>query len=900
MIRRARNALLGLLLVAIVHTQAGTPEGGGASGDSVRGPVLRLLPRNQQHIRPFGDQTFPSYRRPRIGLVLSGGGARGLSQIGVLRALEEAGIRPDFVSGTSIGSIIGGLYAAGYSVDQLERAITSIDWDELLRLSNQGGRENLFVDQKPVSDRSIVTILFDGLRPVIPQAVSNGQRLTNLLNDLVLRAPYHSANFDELSIPFRAVATDLYSGTRVVLSSGSLAEALRASATIPVLYSPVTRDSLALVDGGMNANIPADLARAWGCDLVIVVNTTSPPRHPSQITNPLETLDQVLNILMEKSNAEQLRYADVVITPDLGDHLATDFDNADSLIIHGYHEAATAVPAIRDVQRALLAQSLDGEARGVTGDTTFHARFPDRVLDTLARLLHSSNSRSIDVAGAGDGWAVSADFLPRLRAIRIIGAARELEPVLRDEVEACLQRPVCAETVRRVCERTLGVYRSRGYALAKIDSVTIDTLAGRMELVVREGRIGSVFVEGNSRTDTVVILREFPLRQGQLFRTEDARTGMDNITSLNLFHQVSFSVDEELRDPTVSIRVEERPSQVLQISALVDDERNAQAAVELRDANFLGTGSELAGSFFGGFRNRRYTLRYNTNRVWYTNLGLKTELYYDIRDFNTYRDTPGLPFNRFAREIAIQSRRVLLGAQMSAGFYAGRFGYVTGALTLEHQELNSFATVEPDATGINEEQRVVSFSIGTTIDTQDRFPYPRKGMYLLFTYVSAQTALGSEAAFTRVRAQYDVYITAPGQRWTVHPRVLFGYGDRTMPRTEDFRLGGLATFYGMRESEFTGQQVFVGSVELRTLLPVKFLFDSYLLLRYDLGRTWDIPEQIKFADLRHGAGIAIGLDTPIGPADFGIGRSFLFARENGKSFTQWGPTALYFSVGIGL
>ncbi|MBL0175693.1 MAG: patatin-like phospholipase family protein [Ignavibacteria bacterium] len=139
MIRRARNALLGLLLVAIAHTQAGTPGGGdAASGDSIRGATFRLLPAQRQHIRPFGDQTFPSYRRPRIGLVLSGGGARGLAQIGVLRALEEAGIIPDFVSGTSIGSIIGGLYAAGYSVDQLERTVTSIHWDALLRLSNQG------------------------------------------------------------------------------------------------------------------------------------------------------------------------------------------------------------------------------------------------------------------------------------------------------------------------------------------------------------------------------------------------------------------------------------------------------------------------------------------------------------------------------------------------------------------------------------------------------------------------------------------------------------------------------------------------------------------------------------------------------------------------------------------
>lgn len=903
MIRRAGIALMGMLLhglscgVGCLHAQEA------AVADAPRAAAYRLVPTERERPHPFSATEFPSYRRPRIGLVLSGGGARGLAQLGVLRALDEAGIRPDFIAGTSIGSIIGGLYAAGYSTRRLEQTIRTIDWDDLLQLTNPSGRDDLFVDQKPVSDRSIVTLRFDGLRPVLPLAVSNGQRLTNLLNSLALDAIYHSRSFEQLGIPFRAVATDLYTGARVVLDSGSLSEAMRASATVPVLYAPVLRDSMALIDGGINANIPVDIARSWGCDLVIAVNTTSPPRRSAQITNPLETLDQVLNLLMERGNAEQLQHADVVITPSIGDHLATDFRDVDSLIAMGYRQAVHMLPAILRARRELFARALADSATGLLRSASPPVRFPDAVLDTLARLLTTSHSAAIDVSpssAARSGWRVSAKLLPRLRSVVITGASKELLRTLESETEGVLSRPFNATVVRDVCERVLTVYRSRGYALAGIASLEIDTGAGMLRMHLDEGRIGSVSVVGNSRTNAVVILREFPLQTGHLFRTEDALDGMTNITALNLFHQVSFQILDESRDPAIVIRVEERPSQVLQISTLVDDERNAQLALELRDMNLFGTGTELSGLFFGGFENRRYAVRYNTNRMWYTNLGMTLETYYDLRDFNSYRERTDLPFNRFSREIDLRLRRILYGAQATLGLYTGRFGNVTGNLTIEQQELNTVQRLTETAAALHEAQRIVSFGFGTTIDTKDRYPYPRKGMFLQIAYTSAQAALGSEVPFSRVKAEYDVFISSANETWTAHPRLLFGYGDKTMPRTEDFRLGGLSTFYGMREGEFTGQQLFVGSLELRARLPIRFLFESYLSFRYDIGRTWEIPEQIKFGDLRHGAGLALCLDTPIGPADLAIGKSFLFLTQNGATYTKWGPANLYFSIGVGL
>jgi NTE family protein len=193
----------------------------------------------------------------------------------------------------------------------------------------------------------------------------------------------------------------------------------------------------------------------------------------------------------------------------------------------------------------------------------------------------------------------------------------------------------------------------------------------------------------------------------------------------------------------------------------------------------------------------------------------------------------------------------------------------------------------------------VSLAASTTIDTQDRYPYPREGMLMLLSYTSAQEALGSARTFSKFSARYEVCISDGNGRITIIPRLQFGYGDRTMPRTEDFRLGGLYSFIGMRENEFSGRQLLLGCIEARYKAPFDILFDTYLSLRYNLGRTWEIPEQIKFDDLRHGAGISVGLDTPIGPADFGIGRGFTFMQDV-KPFIRWGPLNMYFSIGVSM
>ncbi|MGB5075501.1 MAG: patatin-like phospholipase family protein [Bacteroidota bacterium] len=875
-------------------------------------PFLVSVPMKQVTL-PGGEVQGRAPWRPCLGLVLSGGGARGLAQIGVLRAFEEAGIRPDFIAGTSVGSIIGGLYASGYNARRLENAVHRIDWKTVLQLSDEADRSLLAVDQKPISDRSILTLRFDGLQPVLPQAVSNGQRLTNLLNELALQGLYHEDDFDQLGIPFRAVATDLYTGKRVIMSSGSLAESMRASSTLPVVYAAVARDSMLLVDGGLMSNIPVDIAVDAGCELIVAVNTTSPLRRSGQINNALETIDQVFNVIMAPQSEGQLELADIVVTPELDDLSGIDFTLADTLIALGYAAGRNAVAKLQSRLTEAAAARMPKPA--IVADTYYAALVSDlnnpdpwfKESHTLSDIylkavMFSQDEKysSVNLRIYEDGRAeILLESAPRLTAIEIIGSQLLSQADLAGIQSRWVGQPLVADLPRQVSEYILEDYRNRSYSLAHIDSIWIGHL-GVLRVWVDEGVIGSITVSGNTRTNDVVILRELPMQAGEVFRMTQMKKGMENLLALSLFHHVSYDIERDEGRTHIVVRVVERPSQELQTGILVDNERNAQLGLLLRDANFLGTGTEIAATFFSGQNNREYSLRYSTNRMFYTPFSARIEGYFGFRDYNNYEDVQGLPPERFDRELTYVYRDIAYGTAASFGLYVQRFGNLLGTLRFEQQRIRTDQILKMDAEPLNEDHLLVELSFSSTIDTQDRYPYPRQGLLFEAEYASAQATLGSEVAFTRLTIGYDFYVPVIPDKLVLHPRFLFGYGDKTMPRSEEFRLGGLASFMGMRENEFNGRQIMLGSAEVRYTLPVRILFDSYLSVRYDLGRTWENPELIKIEDLRHGIGLKLGLDTPIGPADFAIGRSFYFLRNNSSTPIRWGTTNFYFSIGVRL
>jgi NTE family protein len=280
-----------------------------------------------------GAASAPAAARPRIGLVLSGGGARGAAHIGVLKVLEELRVPIDVIAGTSMGSIVGGSYASGQTVANMTRDVARIKTEMLAK--DQPPRAEIATHLKQEDWLDFIGPQF-GYRDgslMLPKGAITGVALEAVLRELALAKG--AWDFDKLPIPFRAVATDVVTGQMTVLKSGDLAIAMRASMSVPGAIAPVQLGDKMLVDGGLTRNLPVDVARAMGADVVIAVNLGTPLLRRDQITSALSVSLQMLNILTEQNvgaSLASLQPRDVLILPELGDYSAGDFDNMPSTI----------------------------------------------------------------------------------------------------------------------------------------------------------------------------------------------------------------------------------------------------------------------------------------------------------------------------------------------------------------------------------------------------------------------------------------------------------------------------------------------------------------------------------------------------------------------------------------
>ena len=333
-------------------------------------------------IEPGGES------RPKIGLALSGGGARGAAHIGVIRVLEENNVPIDYIAGTSMGSIVGGLYSSGLSPDEIEAALGAIDWD------------GVFDDLPPRSDRSFRRKRDDDLYLIkfkpgfndghldLPRGLVQGQKIDIELSRLVV--PVASIeNFDNLMIPFRAVATDIATGEEVVIGSGNLAMAIRASMSIPAAFAPAILDGRLLVDGGTANNLPINVVRDMGADIVIAVDISTPLLKQEEIDSVLLITQQLTGLLTRRNVEEQIQTLtdkDIFIVPDLGDVSTTDFK-----------EFRKAIPPGRE---ATMAQ-IDDISRLSLPDTEYQAYrakliLPGQRMPVIDRVRFENNSRLSD------------------------------------------------------------------------------------------------------------------------------------------------------------------------------------------------------------------------------------------------------------------------------------------------------------------------------------------------------------------------------------------------------------------------------------------------------------------------------------------------------------------------
>lgn len=283
-------------------------------------------------------QDTATVQRPKIGLVLSGGGAKGFAHIGVLKVLEQAGVKIDYIGGTSMGAIVGGLYASGYNATQIDSIFQETDFDALL--SDFIPRASKTFYEKKNDELYAITLPFNKLRIGIPTALSRGMYNYNLLNKLTYKVR-QVRDFNKLPIPFLCIATDIETGQEVLLNHGYLAQAILASGAFPTLFSPVEIDGRLLVDGGVTNNYPVEEIKKLGADIIIGVDVQDDLKDRQSLKDATRILVQISNLQMIERMKEKIKLTDIYIKPDIQNYGVISFGQGREIIGKG-EEAAFA------------------------------------------------------------------------------------------------------------------------------------------------------------------------------------------------------------------------------------------------------------------------------------------------------------------------------------------------------------------------------------------------------------------------------------------------------------------------------------------------------------------------------------------------------------------------------
>lgn len=817
-----------------------------------------------------GESFIPYFgiRQPHIVLALSGGGVRGLAQIGVLQVLERHGIPVEGIAGTSMGAIVGGLYAMGYSSSELTELIEMINWDEIIHDAPQ--RDQLFLGQKSERVQHLLQLRLKGFSLDIPSAYSAGQKLNFLLTDLVLNAPCHyENNFDQLPIPFRSVATDLLTGGKRVIRSGSIIDAMRASMGIPLLFTPLQMDGALLVDGGLVQNVPVDEARNLNADLVIAVDTSSKLRTQKQMKAPWEMADQVTTIMMQKQLNSQLSKADIVIRPDLSGISNMDTEDIQAIIQAGVDAAEEMISSID----SLLALKMTSEKpdypcsqliiEGTHSKTARQLLLPSGAPEDLDQVFWNGQSLlqtgyfqnlEMEIDTSTQTLYCYATETPLVQGIVFHGNSVP-DTTLLAAMQTRPGQQLNIFTGSQDLRSLVNYYHNKGYFLAKIERT--EFREGTIYIWINEGIVRKIKVEGNDKTRPLVIYRELGLKTGKPLHGPSLKQGLVNLYSTGFFESVRFEVQPSDGQYVLRILLEEQGNTLLRTGFRYDLERKSSGSFQFLEDNLFGFGGKGSIKGIWGPRDESLTAYMRTDRL------LNSYLTYDLgasmeRHQYTY-------YHQLADSGDFDHTRIF--GYLSIGQQMKRLG----TLSVIFQAERCF--IHPTTTSMFEssDHSLRTLTLRSEVDSRNRYPFPQSGNYHILEYESGLTFLGSEIAYTCFSSRMEFYYPI-SRKWVMHPQISWGTADKTTPFVKQYRLGGLHSFIGLPENTFIGKRYMTINSELRYQLPGIGWMESYLSARFDFGGIWETYSEIEKEDFRQGFGFLLSFRTLFGPVTLGWGR----------------------------
>lgn len=744
----------------------------------------------------------------RLGLVLSGGGGRGIAHVGVLRALEEAGIPVHCIVGCSMGAVVGGLYASGYSPDEIDSLLSLGSWNELF--VDRADRRAMYTGRREVSERHLVQLRFAGLQPSLSSGLSAGQLVSERLSDLLRRAPVQAfGDFDGLQPRFRAVATDLRTGHPVYLGSGDLAEAMRASMSVPILFQPVEMDGMLLVDGGVSDNIPVQAARNLGADWVLAVDVTSPLRRPERLKEPWEIADQVVGVMQADRNRESLLRADQSIRPVLGDLLLGELGDRDSLLSAGAAALVAALPELHaglenvnsrfrsaeplvwdrihvawgpvgDRQRweGTAAALADSAAAELPASPLWRllGQSPGRFSPARLERLDAELERCVDcrsfawrLEDRAEGRTLRVDFPPEAEVRRAWVAGLS---VLRPGADSLLGAGGTGRSLDRTRLRTSadtllkGLHR-QGFTLCRIGEPRIagDTAVVRLD----PGWLDEIRVEGLRRLRPAAVLREFRPRRGEVFRAEPAERSIRRLYASGLFWQVYLRLQREDGRNVAVIHAIEKDYPALRAGLRYSSVHEGEGFAQLLWEN-LG-GRLLRGDLslrVGAWRDEQRAA-IETDRIWSTLLTARASA-------TRRREAFRLPDPDPARR---RVDRDALGLEASFGQQIARLGTLYFGTGVDWEEENRG--------GAEDRRQLGRLQLSSVVDSRDRLQLTTAGEYHVVRLEQFADLDGDPDAVWRAVAEIDSWRRFGPH--VAHAGLIWGHSNGSR-RRDGFERGG--------------------------------------------------------------------------------------------------------------
>jgi NTE family protein len=705
----------------------------------------------------------------------------------------------------------------------------------------------------------------------LPRGITSGQKLSNLLTDLCYRAGVRSSiSFDLLNPPFRAVTTDLVTGKLEIISAGDLAEAMRASMSFPVGFTPVVTEGRLFVDGGLINPVPVELCREIAGGPVVAVNTTAPLLPITEITNAIDMANQSTTVMSLPNLETQLNLADVVITPNLGYHKSFDFKNIETIINAGRAAAAELVPLIK---RSLDENHSTSGREFVISDVTIEGlrNLPESFFSSA--VSYESNQTDIAIKSnlnqiirSGFVYSAHAELEesssyklkyilqdnPRIKGFAFIGLTKFSPQTILMHLHSQVGEVANYNTFIEDIDTIEKLYAKSGYTLARVKFPQIDPQSGIVSVVVDEGKIQQVGVSGNNRTRRWLVLRDFNLKPGEVFSANKAQRSLDDLYGTGLFETVKLTAQPCSTGVALTVKVEEKSFDYLRTGIRYDNEYKTAGFVDLVSMNVFGLGNEVNISGQFGERKRAYQLNIKADRILKTYLTYRLTISHSLFKRNYYID----------HDLASYVKEVNDGVELEIGQQYRRLGKLSATL-----ELSDYSFQEPDnLSSVN--RNLIALSIRSQVDNYDALPFPETGKNHFFELEFAGDVLGGDIIYSKFYTSLEAYYPLP-YGLNLHPRGELGFFNRTPPYFKKFFLGGRNSFYGLFEHEFGGAKIFSGSLELRKRIT------DYLFItgRYDSGKVWNKLESIRFDQLEHSIGGSIMVKSAIGPVGMAYGRT---------------------------